>query len=274
MDKIGMHIAKLIADAGVDVESLPPAPPLVCGALAAPYPGEALDPAAVYCDGFWHSVASGVAGRCPERRANEVRKRVAGERERLRAELGKLSTPGFDAWIPTRVKGGPRALEVMRRFALDSQAPAFNVLLKGTAGTGRTHLLLASHFGLLERGVSSEYVRTPELRRLFKQAENFDVEVATEARGKLERYVYAQVVHFDDAGHVEGDQRGRGQFAEGLKDLLDRTRARWAVSTNRTLAEAEQHPDLTGTIVSRMLLDCDVLELVGDDYRVETARSG
>jgi hypothetical protein len=228
------------------------------------------------CDGqyHWRGVSAekrgtAIAGRCPKVIEDDIRRLVTLEERRLAAELDKIRHP-FDPHR-TGLVGGERALEVLRRFAW--LGPSSNVLLIGPTGLGKTHLLLRSHLTLLKRGIASQYVRTFELRKIFRHANSYSAELAEEARYKLDRYVYAQAVHFDDAGHIENDQRARGEFAEGLKELLDKSRARWAIATNRSAAEAEQHPDLGGVNLSRMLADCETVELDGPDYRAQTARS-
>lgn len=245
-------------------------PPSPCG--LPPAVVDSAGQATEHCDGEWHRVAEGVTCRCPEKVRAERSARITSERARLRGELGHLGSPGFAGFSPRRpgLMGGERALAVMERFAR-GRPPTCNVLLVGPTGLGKTHLLLASHFELLAGGVASLYVTTSELRRLFRRAENFDVETAEDALRQLERLVYAEVVHFDDLGHIDHDQRARGIFAEGLKDLHDRSRGKWAVSTNRTAAEAESHPDMTGTIVSRLMYEAEVVELSGVDCRVQTA---
>jgi DNA replication protein DnaC len=243
-----------------------------CGAPYLPVDGPLAD-GVTYCDFEWHYDLTGVTGRCTDVRRREIQKRVASERQRLTAEIARIeqrSRFGFAGYDPSLCEGGARALAVMQRFGVEL---AFNAVLIGSAGLGKSHLLLASHFACLERGVSSVYLRTPELRRWFRARESFDSEVSAEAERNLSPALYAQAVHFDDAGHIENDQRARGQFAEGLKDLLDRSRGRWAVATNRAAEEAERHPDLSGVVVSRFLLDAEVVRLDGADYRVMTART-
>lgn len=274
--------------------------PLPCG--SPPIPTMPV-PGVVYCDGKWHHRVMPpeetrgkhalispckweMTGRCEGEKRSETRKRIDGERKRLAGEIAliakrggiKAGVPVFDGYSPESQPDDAdrrtldRALGCMRRFSA-ARPPTRNVILKGPNGLGKTRLMLSSHFALLEAGIASQYVTTPELRKWFKRAESFDEEMAREANDHLDRYVYAQVVHFDDVGHVENDQRARGQFTEGLKDLLDRSRATaWAVATNRSSNEMEMHPDLSGTIVSRIQYQADVVPMSGVDFRTLTAQ--
>jgi DNA replication protein DnaC len=228
----------------------------------------------ILCEGGWHFRDGFALHRCDAIRRSEIRAKVAGERQRLQGALESLAPHGgasFDGYDEKRHKGAAEALAAMRRFAA-GRPPKRNVLLIGPNGLGKTRLMLASHFALLEAGVASQYVTTPELRFWFRRQMSFDEEIAREARGWLERLQYAQAIHFDDAGHVENDQRARGEFTEGLKHLLDTSRAAWAVSSNRSSTEMQQHPDLSGTVASRFMLDADLVVMSGRDFRQQTLR--
>lgn len=237
-----------------------------------PPPEQCTPPQGVMCDGGWHFRDGLALHRCDSLRRSEIRAKVAIERQRLWGALDALLPHGgasFDGWDPNRHHGAAEALYAMQRFAA-GRPPKRNVLLIGPNGLGKTRLMLASHFALLEAGIASQYVTTPELRFWFRRQMSFDEEVAREARGWLDRFHYAQAIHFDDAGHVENDQRTRGEFTEGLKHLLDTSRAAWAVSSNRSSTEMQQHPDLSGTVASRFMLDADLVVMSGRDFRQQT----
>jgi DNA replication protein DnaC len=269
------RIAGRFAPAG----NLAPLPMRSCG--AAPWPDDAPKPGRVYCDGLAHYAGPGpsgtfdVSGRCPVVRREESRARLESERERLAGTLAQLAEhggPSFDGFDPRRHPSAARALGVMQRFAA-GRPPKRHVLLTGPTGLGKTRLLLASHFSRLAAGTPSEYVTTSDLRELFHEAANFNEDVCRPAQDSLGRLYRTEVLHLDDLAQTEDDTRGRGEFADGLKRFLDRSRAMRAVATNRSGPQAERHPDLSGPIISRLLLDADVVELAGIDYRHETARS-
>lgn len=207
---------------------------------------------------------------CPERERRRIAERIALEQERLGGLLGRCGG-GFSSYDPKRSRAGAAALDAMRVFATD-RPPTHNVLLAGSLGTGKTHLLLAAHLELLRAGVRSYFVSSTDLRALFMGCASWEAARQEEAfaeRLDLER---AEAILWDDAGDVEGDQRGRGAFAEGLKYLLDRSRAAWAVSTNLTYEEARRHPDVGAKVISRLLQDGTVVRLDGADQRLRSRR--
>jgi hypothetical protein len=241
---------------------------------------ECVPPDGMTCTGGWHFRDDIAIRRCDTRRRAEIRARVAGELKRLAGPIEQLGrwgaldargVPTLAGYDPTRHTGAPEALAAMLRFA-SGRPPRTNVLLKSSNGLGKTRMLLASHFALLEAGVSSVFTTTPELRFWFRRQMSFDEEIAREARSFLEKFTVAQAVHFDDPGHVENDQRARGEFTEGLKHLLDCSRGAWAVATNRSSEEMESHPDLSGTIASRFQFGAEIVVMSGLDFRVEKSK--
>lgn len=203
---------------------------------------------------------------CPEAQALRIRRRLREERQRLGGLLGRCAG-GFAAYQPDRAQGGAQALEAMRDFAA-ARPPARNVLLAGPLGTGKTHLLLSAHLELLGAGVRSYFVSSTDLRALFMGCASWEAARQEEAFGERDELERAQAILWDDAGDVEGDERGRGAFAEGLKYLLDRSRAAWAVSTNLTYDEARRHPDVGAKVISRLLDGGTVVRMSGADQRL------
>ncbi len=84
----------------------------------------------------------------------------------------------------------------------------------------------------------------------------------------MERLTRTQAIHLDDLGNVENDERRRGMFAEGLKQVLDRSKAKRFAATNLTWAEATKHPDVGEKVLSRLVSGAIVVKLEGEDYRV------
>lgn len=235
-------------------------------------PSECTPPDGMQCIGGWHFRDDVAIRRCDTKRRQEIRAKIADERERLGGALGLLKPFGgakFDGYDASRHLNADRALAAMQVFS-QGRPPARGVLVVSPNGLGKTRLLLASHFALLEAGIASQYVTTPELRKWFRRAGSYDEETEREARNWLDRFTYAAAIHFDDAGHVENDGRNRGEFNEGLKNLLDNCKAAWAVATNRSSEEMETHPDLSGTVASRFQYNADVIVMSGVDFRVES----
>jgi chromosomal replication initiation ATPase DnaA len=232
-----------------------------------------------YCDGLRHYFADRdgrpwATKRCPLVRRDEIRARISDEATRLEGvleEVGRLTGLGFSGFIRGRHPKIDEALDVMRTFAR-GRPPKRGVMLSGSTGLGKSRLLLASHFELLNAGVDSEYVTAAQLRELFHDAENFDDEVSRPAKDRMMLLSRAEVLHLDDLGDIEDDDRKRGQFKGGLKALLDQRRGVWAVATNLTWQEAERHPEVGTKALSRLVANATVVKIEGADFRVEFGR--
>ena len=242
------------------------------------YPG---DPArGESCDGEWHLRPSPISGRweavgrCPQKRRDEIMATVAAERGRLRGELEllrRLGPTGFDGFDQMHGKGCENAWRAAVEFS-QARPPNRNVYLFGTTGLGKSRLLLASHFGLLEGGIRSIYATSPQLREAFERLRSFDDEVKGEAEAFIASVRRAQAVHLDDLGNIEDDERKTGLFREGLKGILDRSSAAWMTGSNLpTIEAAKQHPDVGVKVVSRLMTGAIVVRLEGTDYRIDHA---
>lgn len=228
-----------------------------------------------WCDRLWHyqrgAMGPEATHRCPVVVRRELERVYDLERERLAGEIRLVEQSGsfgFDGYDADRCAGASQALFAVQEFA-KGRPPQRNVFLAGTTGLGKTRLLLASHFALLKAGVRSVYVTSPELRQAFDDQRAFDEELKEQGNAVVERLVRTQAVHLDDLGNVENDERKRGMFAEGLKRILDRSKAAWLAATNLTWDEARKHPDVGEKVLSRFVGGALVVKLTGKDYRIE-----
>ena len=212
--------------------------------------------------------------RCPRIVRAEVQARVQSERIRLEAAWTKANQGGGNGFIgydPKRHRKAGEVLDILRRFSA-ARPPRIGVLITGPTGLGKTRLLLASHLALLEGGVWSEYITARQLGHLFWRAESFDADTASEAEAALYRLRRATVVHMDDLGDIEGDDRRRGFFRSGLKGLLDEGRFVWAAAVNYDWDAACAHPELGEKIMSRLAENTAHIRMDGEDQRPKSKR--
>jgi len=195
-------------------------------------------------------------------------------RERIDEDVARLGglienaniTGGFGLW-GYDAQRHPKAAEALDAAWAFVDDPAGGLLLAGPMGLGKTRLLLGVHFELLCAGIDSRFVLSSELREAFRDAQALDDGVHVPARLFLERLQRARVILWDDAGDIDGDERARGTFAEGIKKLLDLGGASWGLSTNLTGEEFAAHKDLGRKVLSRVLAGARVVKMEGRDQR-------
>jgi DNA replication protein DnaC len=227
------------------------------------------------CDRLTHRRRGFVVRRCPAVVVAELRKQFVS-----RADL--MSGKGFETHDVERARAGggdgqkrvdaaKRALDAMVRFS-GERHPSRGVVLSGPTGTGKSRLLFSSHFLRLERGWPSVYVRTGDLRLLFRDAESRDERVSGPARDRIARIARARVVHLDDLGDVADGGETSPSFGRGIKALTDmwrdETGTAIALTMNLRSFEARRHPDIGDRVLSRLCQDADCIGLDGEDQRI------
>lgn len=248
--------------------------PLPCGAF--PFAVEGV-PTRLYCDGRNHALATTEremvsAGRCPIAKAEDVRARLAAERERLGSLLDRMRRESAgDGWegFDRSERTSALAYDVMQRFAA-GRPPERGVYLRGGTGRGKTRLMLAAYFDMLAAGVNARFVTPVQLRRTFEQTRSDDDGIRVAANATIDNLRRAVVVFLDDVG-IAGDQRFIGDFRERLYEVLETSRAVWAVSTNLDGDELERNPDVGPQTLSRLVRGADVVLMESRDFRTASA---
>lgn len=272
-------LGRILAKARVNpVDASEMAPPCGSFPLVADETGK-FEPHRTYCDGKVHYAASEkthrppVTGRCPYAIAAEIRERIDAERQRLAGALQLAGGGRFDGYDVRRTKESRRALDAMVRFS-EGRPPKSGVVLSGTTGTGKSRLLLASHFALLAAGVDTTYITAGQLRPLFRKQFSFNEVAQEEAASSLDRIASAAAIHLDDIGDVRGSEAFHADFQAGLLQLLGvERRGAVAVAFNCTAKEAAGHPDIGDRVLSRLVDGASIVRLEGADQRV-AARAG
>lgn len=265
-DDLNETLGRILARAKARVSDAEDAMP-ACG--AEPWVGEAI-PGRVHCDGQAHFRGEGrkveMVGRCPYVVAAEIRARIDAERARLAGPILNCRGAHFRSFTAA-TPSAEKALQAMAAFAA-GRPPERGVILSGTPGVGKTHLLLASHLVLLEAGVQSAYVTAGELRPVFRGLTSYEGDRQAEAERALRRLAGAAALHLDDLGDVKGSEAFHSDFAAGLKRLLDEKKGPVACAMNGASEDLLDHPDVGERNLSRLVHGAMVVRIVGTDRRI------
>lgn len=274
MDQVKALLRKVIPEVpeGVDVASPARVERLPCNAL--PWLVERAA-GEVYCSGGWHTRQTEEGerdmGRCPRWRSDRVKARIDAEAKRLAPTLERLDREGGHGWhgFDRRNATVATMYETVRRFSME-RPPRRGIWLRGGMGCGKSRLLLAAYFDFLGAGVNAWYVTPFQLRRAFEATRADDERARWAAEAFINNVRLADVVLFDEVG-MAGDQRFVGDFRERLWDLLETTRAVFAVATNLDSEELEKNPDIGPQNLSRLVRGAEVVLLDAPDWRTAAA---
>lgn len=207
---------------------------------------------------------------CPCQEQEKQRK----EKEQRRMEWVKSQNQHTYSWLGGRwsdtslaqktfenfdARKQPEAYEAARLYAAD---PSGTLVLYGTYGTGKTHLLAAiCNEALTKHGVSSLFATSPELFGAIQQkiAHNEDY------YGLVDRAIRTPLFVIDDI-----DKSKWSEFREEIYfAIIDKRTKRGlpiAISTNRLDALASF---VGGAVCSRLQIGQIPIPMMGDDYREE-----
>lgn len=223
---------------------------------------------------------------CPVEKMNLVRARIEPEKERLKPLLKKygydpqskpeqrgkeISECLYNMLDPERpVQNLGRLLTITHEIC-ENPPPPCNVAFLGPQGVAKTTAQLAIHFAQLEAGVKSYFVDSIDLRLLFKNLSFLKDElVLKQFRNEFNALVQAEVIIWSDAGDTQSAYPT--EFAENLKNLVERSSAVWIISSNLSREGLGNHVNFGRSTVSRLFADrngipAEVLDLVGPDQR-------
>jgi hypothetical protein len=231
--------------------------------------------------GIWSYRDTVAVRRCPVAERARIAARVGAERERLAGTIARCHAQGgfgFEGW-EDRSPGAQAALEAAQaHFAaviedLKRGRSIRALSLLGDHGTGKTRLLLAIHFGLLESGVPVEWVGSDQLLTMRIKRLHGREEEREEAQKAFDRIARAKHIAIPDIGDSQRAERQRGEDAavsDELRELLDVSGAAVAWASNHKTSEALGRDPSIGARVRSRILDGAVIVRINDsDRRIE-----
>ena len=193
------------------------------------------------------------------------RERKAGARRLKAARLPAVKTAAeFDFAAQPSINQG-MVLELMKCEFLQRKE---NVLLIGTAGTGKTHLATALAIEACGHGKRVRFARVTELvTQLLEAREERQLTRARSQLGKLDLLI------LDELGYVPASKAGAELLFDVISTAYERTSL--IVTTNLPFeqwTEVLDNERLTGAVLDRLTHRCHIIETGGESYRLKDAR--
>lgn len=171
-----------------------------------------------------------------------------------------LSLKSFDDFDVYRQ---PDAFALAQSFAAN---PRGTLILHGTYGTGKTHLLTSICQALRDRVIESRFCSAPKLFRALQEAMNSDDPAVHDRYQKIiTQATNTPLLVLDDIDKAGWTKWREERYWEIINDRVD-AELPIAISTNR-LDDLQEF--VGGAVASRLKVGQIAVQMVGTDYRAE-----
>lgn len=146
---------------------------------------------------------------------------------------------------------------------------AYNVILMGPSGTGKTFVAAGLVYEAVKRGLKAYLMTMEEIINIIKLKD-----ASTRARGSYTKLINANLIAIDDIMLFPVNKEEATGFFNLINILHEKTSL--IITTNKSPTEwVETLNDevLTTALLDRILYRCEVIKLSGKSYRIENRKT-
>ena len=141
---------------------------------------------------------------------------------------------------------------------------AFNILLIGPPGVGKTHLAVALGIAAVDAGYKTVFVHAEQLIHIYRT-----LEISSKSKLRLKKISQANLVIIDEIGF----QPITRQEANALFGLINQLYQQTSIilTSNKGVAEWGEFmgdPVITAAMLDRIIHKCEVFDMDGESYRI------
>jgi DNA replication protein DnaC len=189
--------------------------------------------------------------------------RASNARMRRMKEAGfpyMASIEGFDFGFQ-RCVSKKHMLQLKELSWLES---AFNILLIGPPGVGKSHLAISLGIAAVDAGYKTIFMHADQLIHIFRTKE-----ISSKSRLRMKKITQASLVIIDEIGF----QPITRQEANALFGLVNQLYQQTSVimTSNKGIAEWGEFmgdPIITAAMLDRLMHKCEVFDMDGESYRI------
>lgn len=210
--------------------------------------------------GYMEFITDVLAKEIACRRERDFARRLSSARLPARHDLD-----GFDLDFCTAVT--KRQLDDLRSLIWLSQA--YNVILMGPSGTGKTFLAAGLVYDAVKAGHKAYMTTMEELMTVIKMKELSPTAMAT-----YNKYLRANLLAIDDIMVLPSHKEDAAGFFSLINALHEK--ASVIITTNKAPTEwAETLSDqvIATALLDRLLYHCEVIKLTGGSYRMQNRKT-
>lgn len=198
-------------------------------------------------------------GFCPDcsKAAEAARSKKARQRMFVEACLGSKGLREFTFESYKRTPENADAFGIAQGF----NPTAHNLYLYGTCGSGKTHLAGAAWRKRVEEGLACEFLKHPELSRLFRKKE------ADEEKMLLKKFADYDVLVIDDIGVGRSTEFSNQILYEILDARISNYKNGLILTSNLSLEDFAMKVG-DDRLPSRIAGMCKVVKVTGQDHRL------